>query len=162
MVRRSYGDGSVYRNPNGSGWIASYELPQAGDGRRRRRKRKRRTEAEAKAAIESADFAEAPAGEAAEVVKIVGDKTFVYRDAVWTDTVFDPSRVATQKVGFGGEAYFDVLAARPDMGAYFALGDRVIVVVDGTAYEVTETDSGSIVLPPTPTPRPLADEWMRI
>jgi Ca-activated chloride channel family protein len=112
-------------------------------------------EAEAKAAIQDATFAEAPAGEAAEVVKIVSDKTFVYRDGFWTDTTFDPSQMTPQKIGFGGEAYFDVLAARPEMGAYFALGDRVIVVVDETAYEVAETDSGSVSLPPTSTPRPV-------
>jgi Ca-activated chloride channel family protein len=112
------------------------------------------TEAEEKAAIQSADRAEAPVGEVAEVVKIVGDKTFVYRDGVWTDTIFDPSQMTPQHVGFGGEAYFDLLTARPDVGVYFALGDRVVVVVDGTAYQVTESDSGSISLPPTVTPRP--------
>jgi Ca-activated chloride channel family protein len=111
-------------------------------------------ESEEKAAIQAADRAEAPVGAAAEVVKIVGDKTFVYRDGVWTDTMYDPTRTATQEIGFGGEAYFDLLAARPDLGAYFALGDRVIVVVDGTAYQVGENDSGSVNLPPTITPRP--------
>jgi len=111
-------------------------------------------EAEAKAAIQSADLAEAPAAEVAEVVKIVGDKTFVFRDGVWTDTTFDPSQGTTQKVGFGGEAYFDLLAARPDMGAYFSLGERVIVVVGDAAYEVAEADSGTIDLPPVLTSEP--------
>jgi Ca-activated chloride channel family protein len=111
--------------------------------------------------IRGADQAQAPAGEAAQVVRIVGDKTFVHREGVWTDTTFDPSRMTTQKVGLGGEAYFDLLAARPDAGVYFALGDRVIVVIDETAYEVTEADSGSITLPApptqaTPTPWPTA------
>jgi len=111
-------------------------------------------EAEAKAAIQSADLAEAPAAEVAEVVKIVGDKTFVFRDGVWTDTTFDPSQGTTQKIGFGGEAYFDLLAARPDMGAYFSLGERVIVVVGDAAYEVAEADSGTIDLPPVLTSEP--------
>jgi Ca-activated chloride channel family protein len=109
--------------------------------------------------IRRADLAQAPAGEAAQVVKIIGDKTFVHREGVWTDTTFDPSRLTTQKVGFGGEAYFDLLSARPDAGVYFALGARVIVVIDEAAYEVTEADSGPIILPApqtqaTPTPRP--------
>jgi Ca-activated chloride channel family protein len=116
--------------------------------------------AEEEAAIRGADVVEAPAGEAAEAVKIVGDKAFVHRDGVWTDTTFDPSRMTAHKVGFGGETYFDLLAARPDVGVYFALGDRVIVVVDGTAYEVAENESGPITLPPiaTATPRPAAPE----
>lgn len=111
-------------------------------------------EAEEKAAIQSADRAQAPAGEVAEVVRIVGAKTFVHRDRVWTDTTFDPSRMTAQRIGFGGETYFDLLAARPDLGVYFSLGDRVIVVVDGVAYEVSAADGGSVSLPPTATPGP--------
>jgi Ca-activated chloride channel family protein len=113
-------------------------------------------EAEAKSAIQSADIAAAPGGEAAQTVKVVGDKTFVLRDGVWTDTTFDPSRQMAQQVGFGGDAYFDLLAARPDMGVFFSLGERVIVVLDGVAYKVAAADSGSITLPPTPTPRAIA------
>jgi len=112
------------------------------------------TQAEEKAAIQSADRAEAPMGEAAQVVRIVGDKTFVSQNGVWTDTTFDPSRMTAQQVGFGGERYFELLAARPDLGAYFALGERVIVVVDGVAYEVADADSGAVTLPATPTPQP--------
>ena len=109
-------------------------------------------------AIQGAERAQAPAAEAAEIVKIVGDRTFVRRDGVWTDTSFDPSRATTQKVGFGSETYFELLSARPDVGVYFALGDRVIVVVDEVVYEVTEKDSGPITLPPTATPRPALAE----
>jgi len=109
-------------------------------------------EAVHKAAIESAEFAEAPGEEAAEVVKIVGDKTFVNRKGVWTDTTFDPSSFTTSKIGFGGDAYFDLLAARPELGAYFALGDRVIVKVDGVVYEVAEVDDVSSPMHVAPTP----------
>jgi Ca-activated chloride channel family protein len=111
-------------------------------------------EAEAKAAIESADRAEAPAGEAAQVVKVVGPKTFVHLDGVWTDTTFDPSRMTTEKVDLGGAAYFELLEARPDLGGFFALGERIIVVVDGIAYEVVESGGGAVTVRPTPTPTP--------
>jgi hypothetical protein len=46
----------------------------------------------------------------------------------------------TVKVGFGTDSYFDLLAARPEWGKYFALGQHVIVVLEGQAYEVTEGD----------------------
>jgi hypothetical protein len=92
--------------------------------------------------------------EAAEVVKQVGSKTFLLQDGVWIDTTFDPSRMATVRVGFGSDEYFDLLAARPDWGLYFALGERVIFVSEGTAYEVGAGESGPVEIPPTLVPEP--------
>ena len=69
--------------------------------------------------------------EAAQVVRLVGSKTFLLQDGVWIDTTFDPSRMSTTQVGFGSDEYFDLLAARPEWGAYFALGERVIFVAEG-------------------------------
>jgi Ca-activated chloride channel family protein len=45
--------------------------------------------------------------------------------------------MTTQAVLFLSDAYFALLTERPELGAFFALGDRVIVMVDGTAIEVT-------------------------
>ncbi len=88
-------------------------------------------EAEAKAAIQDAERAAAPTSETAAAVQVVGAKAFVYRDGAWIDTTFDPSRMTAQKIGFGSENYFDLLAARPDVGVYLALGDRVAIMKDG-------------------------------
>jgi Ca-activated chloride channel family protein len=77
--------------------------------------------------------------DAREVVKQVGSKTFVLRNDVWTDTSFDKSRMETVSVEFLSEEYFDLIQKSPVLGDYFALGERVIVVYDGTAYEVGET-----------------------
>jgi Ca-activated chloride channel family protein len=90
-------------------------------------------------------------------VKHVGDKAFVLHDGVWTDTVYEPDRMETVKVGFGTEGYFDLLATRPEWGRYFALGQHVIVVLEGQAYEVTEgsyesPELSSVVPSPEPTP----------
>jgi Ca-activated chloride channel family protein len=92
--------------------------------------------------------------EAAEVVKRVGSKTFLLQDGVWIDTTFDPSQMTTVKVGFGSDEYFGLLAARPDWGLYFAVGDRVIFVVEGTVYEVVEGEGGPVEIPPTLVPDP--------
>jgi hypothetical protein len=92
--------------------------------------------------------------EAAEVVKRVGSKTFLLKDGIWIDTTFDPSQMTTVKVGFGSDEYFDLLAARPDWGLYFAVGDRVIFVAEGTAYEVVEGAGGPVEIPPTLVPDP--------
>ncbi|MGC9334356.1 MAG: hypothetical protein ACP5JJ_09430, partial [Anaerolineae bacterium] len=73
----------------------------------------------------------------------VGDKTFVLNAGVWTDTTFDPDRLEAVAVSFGSDDYFALIAARPEWGRYFALGDHVIVVLDGTAYEVREGETSS-------------------
>jgi Ca-activated chloride channel family protein len=72
-----------------------------------------------------------------EVIKQVGNKTFVFRNETWTDTSFDGSKMETEKVEFLSDEYFDLISNSPVLGDYFALGERVIVVYDGTAYEVT-------------------------
>lgn len=65
----------------------------------------------------------------------VDDRTFVLRQGVWTDTIYAAGQT-TRRVVFGTDAYFALLAERPELTPYFALGDRVIVVLDGQAYEV--------------------------
>ena len=92
--------------------------------------------------------------EAAQVVRLVGSKTFVLQRGVWTDTAFDPSQMGTVEIGFGSESYFDLLAARPEWGEYLALGERVIFVAGGTAYEVVEGEGEPMEAPPTRTPEP--------
>lgn len=69
-------------------------------------------------------------------VQAVGDKTFILRGGVWTDTTFQPDTMETQQIVFLSDDYFALLDAQPELGQYFALGDRVIVVVDSVAYEV--------------------------
>lgn len=70
-------------------------------------------------------------------IKTVKDKTFILQDGVWTDTSFMPDTMETQKVEFLSDAYFDLLEDKPELSDYFAVGERVIVVVEGVAYEIT-------------------------
>ena len=52
----------------------------------------------------------------------------------------------------GGEpqlvAALDLLMARPEWGTYFALGEQVIFIAEGTAYEVVVGDVGPVEIPP--------------
>ncbi len=70
-------------------------------------------------------------------IQTVGGKTFILQGTVWTDTTFEPDTMTTEKVAFLSDAYFDLLTAHPELTEYFALGDAVVVVLDGVAYEVT-------------------------
>jgi hypothetical protein len=74
-------------------------------------------------------------------VRYVGNKTFIYHGGVWTDTTYDPDKMEPVPVSFGSEDYFALVTARPEWGRYLALGDHVIVVLDGTAYEIREGDA---------------------
>jgi len=89
-----------------------------------------------------------------EVVKYVGDKTFVLQDDVWIDTAYDVDKMATTQISFGSDNYFELLVARPEWGKYFALGTYVIVVLEGTAYEVVVGDVPEVEVPPTMEPTP--------
>ncbi len=83
--------------------------------------------------------AQAPAAQgeqAAGRVKIVGSHTFVLTGQTWVDTSFDPDRMQPTRVAFLSEDYFSLSQARSDLAAAFALGEFVIVLADGVAYEV--------------------------
>lgn len=78
-----------------------------------------------------------PAEPSINPIQTVGDKTFLLQNGVWTDTTFEPDSMTTQEVEFLSDAYFDLLDQHPELSEYFAIGEQVIVVLDGTAYEVT-------------------------
>jgi len=74
---------------------------------------------------------------AAEVMRFAGTWTFVLRDDIWTDLSFDQTTMETIDVPFASDEYFTLLDEHPELGAAFALGQNVIVVLDGAAYRVT-------------------------
>jgi hypothetical protein len=86
-------------------------------------------------------------GNAVNPVRYAGDKTFILHEGVWTDTAFDPDKMETVPVSFGSDDYFALIAARPERGRYYAIGDHVVVVVEDTAYEVREGDAPALDLP---------------
>ncbi len=88
-------------------------------------------------ALQDAEVAAEPMEEAADVVRILGNRTYVQQNGIWTDTTFDPSTMTTTKVQFASEDYFALIAMFPELGDAFSLGDKVIAVVNGMAFEVT-------------------------
>jgi len=71
-----------------------------------------------------------------ETLRYAGDRTFVWRDGVWIDTLYDADTMTPEPVPFLSDAYFDLLALDPVVGEYLALGERVLFVWEGQAYEV--------------------------
>ena len=73
-----------------------------------------------------------------QVLRYVGDRTFLQADGVWTDTRFDATTMTATEVAFASDAYFALLADHPELAAPFALGERVVALADdGTAHRVT-------------------------
>lgn len=91
-----------------------------------------------------------------EQVRLVGAKTFVLRGGTWMDTLYDPAQMRPERLAFGGTRYFDLLNQNPTLGAYFALGERVIIVWEGKAYQVEPGREGEpeAEARPAPTPTP--------
>ncbi|MDF1701380.1 MAG: hypothetical protein P1V36_09520, partial [Planctomycetota bacterium] len=70
------------------------------------------------------------------LIKAVGGKTFVKRhDGVWVDKAWD-GKATTTKVEAWSEAYFKLLERGDKVAKFLALGEQLIVVLDGTAFEV--------------------------
>jgi len=82
--------------------------------------------------------AEFPADEdgAQEPVRYAGDRTFVWRDGMWIDTLFDADTMTPVEIAFLSDEYFDLLALDPAVGEFLALGEQVLFVWDGTAYQI--------------------------
>jgi Ca-activated chloride channel family protein len=95
------------------------------------------------AAATSASMADADAAAPAQFtegdaeLRAIGERAFLYKDGIWIETTFDAETMETVKVEFGSEEYFELLAEHPDLAVAFSLGERVIAISDGVAYEVT-------------------------
>ena len=72
-------------------------------------------------------------------VRYVGDKTFYLRDGFWRDEAFDET-VPSATYHFGSEAYFGLVADRPELGRYLALGKNVLFASGGRQYRVGELE----------------------
>lgn len=83
--------------------------------------------------------AAAPAQYTEEGVELraIGNRAFLFKDGIWTETTFDSESMEPVQVEFASDEYFALLAEHPDLAEAFALGDHVIALSDGVAYEVT-------------------------
>jgi len=68
------------------------------------------------------------------IVRSAGARTFYRIGDRWIDADYD-EKVETKKVEAFSEDYFQLIRKHPELAKCFALGERIVVVVDGTAYE---------------------------
>ncbi len=70
-------------------------------------------------------------------VRRVSGKTFYLRNGVWTDAEFATDKgMPETTVTFSSDDYFALLKREPRLAEFFALGEQVVVVIDGRVYRV--------------------------
>ncbi|MFQ6131867.1 MAG: VIT domain-containing protein [Armatimonadota bacterium] len=70
------------------------------------------------------------------LVKHVAGETFYFDGHTWLHSDYKQG-LPTYKIKAYGKAYFDLLAARPEWGKFFSLGEEVALVVEGKCVRVT-------------------------
>ena len=72
--------------------------------------------------------------------KVIGDKTFVFKDNCWIDTAIDKSRLVKPDavIKFFSEDYFNMIDDDEKLARYFSVGNCVVVLHKGKTIKVTE------------------------
>lgn len=93
-------------------------------------------QAEGHNSLANADAAPESPGEAIGKVRTIGSQTFILRDGIWVDTLYDPNILETTKIEFLSEQYFSLARSQPQLAKAFALGPQVIVLAGDMTYEI--------------------------
>ncbi len=104
------------------------------------------TAADAAAEMSTTDLAVAPGEQYRDIVVTAGGRTMRQLDGVWIDTTYDPT-MERVRVAFGSDDYFGLATSSPTMASTLAVGQHVIVVADGVAYEIVDAGADSDELP---------------
>ena len=90
--------------------------------------------------------------EPAVALRTLGAAAFRLVNGVWVDTAYDPALMDTVRVAFLSDEYFRLAEASESLAEAMALGDRVVAVEGGTAWEVVaSTEDSDDFDPPTTT-----------
>ena len=85
---------------------------------------------------------EAKSADSSEPVRVAAGRTFIYRTGGWVDSEAINASVKQLKVKYLSDAYFALLAARPDLKAALALSDRLVIVVSKGKSVIIEPTAG--------------------
>ncbi len=76
-------------------------------------------------------------------LRYVAGHTFFLDGEVWRDVKFD-QRLPVTEIKVNSQAYFDLLAARPDWGPILALGPRVVLRIGERILQIGETGAETL------------------
>jgi Ca-activated chloride channel family protein len=95
---------------------------------------------ESKRASEQQQLYVLRAEKSSSAVKRVAGKTFYLVDGFWTDSELTQDvKLPETTLRFGSDEYFELLKQKPQLGSYFSLGEKVVVIFEGRIYRVNET-----------------------
>jgi Ca-activated chloride channel homolog len=69
-----------------------------------------------------------------------GRKTFFLRNGILVDSAFSREVGQPVVIPFASDAYFELLSDWPEAGEYLALGEEILVVLGGQAFQITAAD----------------------
>lgn len=67
----------------------------------------------------------------------IGEKTFLLKEGVWTDSLYT-KELKTKEIQFGSDEYFQLIKKNKMMAKWLALGDKVIIVLDKVAFIINK------------------------
>ena len=85
-------------------------------------------------ALKSEDLA---AQAASKLIRYKEDKTFFFKDGFWVDSTFKEGG-QTKEIKFHSDEYFRLVADKPGLAKYLAVGAKVIVCYEGVNYKIIE------------------------
>jgi Ca-activated chloride channel family protein len=104
-------------------------------------------------ALSQADVAPSMPQTSNQQVRTVGSRTFLWSDDTWIDTEFDAATMKPRQVTFLSEDYFALAGENAEVASALSLGEHVILIYKGQAYEILP---GEVQSAQTGTPAALA------
>ncbi|MDP2914734.1 MAG: VIT domain-containing protein [Candidatus Aminicenantes bacterium] len=74
---------------------------------------------------------------ASKLIRYKEDKTFFFKDGFWVDSTFKEGG-QTKEIKFHSDEYFRLVADKPGLAKYLAVGAKVIVCTEGVNYKIIE------------------------
>jgi Ca-activated chloride channel family protein len=75
----------------------------------------------------------------AQQARVINGRAFYQNGPTWTDsTAQNQKDLKQKKIAFNSDEYFDLLQKHPEAAQWFALGNELDIVLDGTLYMVRE------------------------
>ncbi|MCX6571389.1 MAG: VIT and VWA domain-containing protein [Candidatus Aminicenantes bacterium] len=74
---------------------------------------------------------------ASERILYKDDKTFYFKDGVWTDSEYEEGAPVTE-FKFNSDAFYKLIVEKPGLAKYLSAGNKLVVVFEGVSYRIVD------------------------